>query len=937
MSTPTRLVITTLCIAVVSMLFIDFASAQSRGRIAGRVTDTTGESLIGVNVLVMETTQGTVTDAAGNYSIGNLLPGTYSVRFGYVGFREVIVTDVNVQSDRTAELDIRLEEAVVEGEEVVITASRPLVETGNTTSLVRLESQELLARPTSELSTVLTSLPSVNFENGQMTIRGGGLSQVAVLVDGARVRNPLDHSAFTRVNLGAIEELEVITGTFNAEYGEAQSGVVNVITKEGNDRYELYGDFRYRPPGVPHWGVSLYDRGTDLYWENANARHLEWWIEYPDMWVDPNGFRGTDPRSTWTAEQAYQNYLQMTEPLTDYTNTPSYHAEVGLGGPVPLINDLYFFGTFSRRQQAPIMGNAYRDRGYFHDGTLRLTYRVPGAGRLSFSGFRSQDEAGWGFWNDTWWAQNYGIDSRYAFYDWAGYPYSETNGLTLRYSHVIDNASMWEARISRVQALRRQVPFPDDPLGWDASDATRDFLRARDASGNQIPGGFSNRVGFNTTGYYMMFDGDNVEYNVDAFYSNQLNHYVHLKTGANFNYYILDHYNRSKFPDRVDQRTYRPYQGATYAQSRIEIGGMIMNAGLRFDFYNNNDTVYVDLFNPLGGETEATSTFWQISPRLGISHPIDAKTKLHFSYGHFFQRPSYGDYGEGNAFVSGSLTTYLIEGTQIPWVLGNRNLRPTKTISYEVGIERNFWEHFVVDLTGYYKDRRNTIRTITIDTPNGQYRTTGNGDYSDERGVEFSIRKVPSQTRWGSIWGYANYSTRLSIFGRSGAPTFLSPTEQRPSPSGDDLHFNNPIFKAGLYYQTPPGRGLRGSLLGDWSVSFDYRAIFPHDQLQGDYIVVDGAKAVRPVDQNLDLRARKEFALVRGASISPYIEVQNVLNQKWVNLGMMQAVSDDDRRRLVESGWSDVPTHDTNGRPILDLAKYRNLPRQVYLGFTFEF
>ena len=120
------------------------------------------------------------------------------------------------------------------------------------------------------------------------------------LIDGARAGNPLDHSSYTRVNLSAIEEVEVITGAFSAEYGEAMSGVINVIMKEGGESYEMYLDARYQPPGLRHWGTSFYDRSSPLYWENSNALHQEWWVENTDMWVDPNGTYGSDPASTWT-------------------------------------------------------------------------------------------------------------------------------------------------------------------------------------------------------------------------------------------------------------------------------------------------------------------------------------------------------------------------------------------------------------------------------------------------------------------------------------------------------------------------------------------------------------------------------------------------------------------------------------------------------------
>ena len=586
--------------------------AQTRGKIAGSVVDAdTGDPLPGVNVVIAGTTLGTVTDADGDYFIANLEPGTYDVRASFVGYSPVTVQGVEVGTDRTARVDFRLEEETVVGEEVVVVAERPLVERDNTTSVVRLESQEVTTRPTTELTDVLNTLPSINEEGGQMTVRGGTLDEVAFRVDGARARNPLNHDPYTRINLGAIEELEVITGSFNAEYGEAQSGVINVVTKEGKENYEFYIDGRYEPAGLNHWGTSLYDRSSDLFWENTHARHLEWWIEYPDMWVDPNGVRGSDPRSIWTPEEAYENYLETHQPLTDYTDIPTYQTEVGLGGPVPLIDDLYFFGTLKRRSEAPLLGNAYRDRGLFTDGTLKLTYRIGGGKKLMLSGFYGRKAAGWGFAGDDdysvggypFWAEAFGVDSRYAYYDLAGYPTSSTNGQTLQFSHVVNASTLWELKLVRVQALRELGTFPADSIGFSASDAARDQLRAVTPSGNPIPGGNANRIGYHTSGYLFRYDDDNTEWQLEGYLSSQLNKYLHLKTGVDFSYYQLDHFNQTKFPNpgATDDRLYDPYQGAVYGQGKLELGGLILNAGLGYKFMQQ-DAVEVklvvgDIFN----------------------------------------------------------------------------------------------------------------------------------------------------------------------------------------------------------------------------------------------------------------------------------------------------------------------------------------------------
>ena len=921
------------------------AQAQTRGKIAGTVTDAaTGATLPGVNVVVDGTSLGTATDASGDYFIANLPVGNYTLKATFIGFRDVTVTDVAVRAGGTTTINIAMQEVTLElGGEVVVSAERPLVERDNTTSSVRLEAQEMATRPTTEFTDVLTSLPGVDVVNGQVRVRGGTLDEVAFVVDGARARNPLNHNPYTRINLSSIQEVEVITGSFNAEYGEAQSGVVNVVTKEGGDKYEFYLDTRYEPPGKRHFGTAFYDRSSADYWENAHARHLEWWIENPDQWVDPNGIPGVDPRSVWTPEQAYQNYLATHRPLTDYTGTPTYQVELGAGGRVPFVKNLYAFGTLKNRSEAPVFGNAFRREGRFTDATFKLTYRLPRGMKATGSAFYGREETGWGFGGtDYFWALNYGTDGRYAYNDFEGYPYAQTNGQTLQFAHALNTSTLYEIKLARVQALRRVSPFPGDSLGFAASDATRDNLRAVDREGNPIPGGYANRVGFHTTGYFFRYDDDNTEYNAEAYVSSQLNKFWQVKAGLDASYYVLDHYNESKFPTRTDSRTYRPYQGAFYGQNKFEFGGLVVNAGLRFDFYNPNDTLYASLFDPFGSGSEKprTKLYAQLSPRLGVSHPIDANTVLHFSYGHFFQRPSFNDYGEGNDEVLGSLNTFIIQDTGQPWVLANRDLRPRKTIAYEVGIERNFWDFFVIDLTGYYKDIRNTIRTITIETPQGVYKTNGNGDYADVRGAELSLRKVPSDYAWGSVAGYFNTSLQQGIYGRSGAPVVITPGGVRYAPSGDFIDHRNPYLKAGLFYQTPPGKGLAGAVLGAWGLSVDHLAVLPNRELRGDFFLFDGKKYLRRADQTTDLRARKTFSAGvggRAVRLSPYLEVHNVFNNRWVFLGAFERASQADQRAFVESGFKTLPRVDAAGIPIADVAKYRNLPRQVLFGLTLDF
>ncbi len=928
--------------AFLAVLAVHAAWAGNTGKITGKVSDAkTHEPLIGVNIIITGTRQGATSDPRGEFFIANVPAGTYSLQMKQLGYKSVQMTNVLVRPDATTEVRMSMEETVVDiGQEIIVTAERPLVQKDNTATRVYVESEDIQTLPASNVTEVLNTLPSINNDNGVMSVRGGGLNEVSFLIDGARARNPNDQTPYTSINLSSIQQMEVITGSFSAEYGEARSGVFNIITKEGTPDLHVYFDGRYTPAGVKHWGPSLYDPTTPLYWENTHARHLQWWIDYPDQWVDPSGVYGNNPRCAWTPEQAYQNYLATHQPLTSYDKQPGYSGELSIGGPLPFAGNLTFFLSGKYRVEAPVMGNSYLDKGQFFDGTAKMSYQLDQNTKLILSAFLGTEKSSWGIGGgpDYFWATNYGIDSRYAYYDWAGYPTVRTNGQTLKATHLVDASTMYELKLSRVYARRSIEPFPNDPLGWEVTSWTTDMLRAG------VKGGNANRVGFNTTGYYYRYDDKNTDWTLTGYYSNQLNNNFQLKAGGEFTYYNLDHFNEAKFPNRLDSAVYNPYQGAAYVQTKLEFSGFIMNAGFRFDFYNANNTTYLDLFDPLNGPTRNTKLFTQFSPRLGISHPIDEYTVLHFSYGHFFERTPFFDYGEsGHDYdTRGSLTTYVIDGTTDPFVLGNRDVKPEKTIAFELGIERNFFEDFVVGATAFYKDIRNTLRFVTILGPTLRYATIGNGNYADVRGVELSLRKRVSTHPWGTTWGYANFTTQITISGASGDPVTITPEGSIPNSSaGDVLYHQDPRLKAGVYYETPRRWDFLWGVLEGLSVSVDYQAVFANDMKQDDYFFYGGNKYLRPPDQNTNLRVRKDLSLGGDRlTCGVYLEVHNLFNDRWLNLdrsGPFYKASVEDQQRFAESNLKALPSVDATGTPILELSMYRNLPRMLIFGVTMEF
>ncbi|RLD65476.1 MAG: hypothetical protein DRI84_06755, partial [Bacteroidetes bacterium] len=251
--------------------------AGSTGKISGVVIDgLLNESLVGVNVIIKELTgYGAATDIDGKFVILNVPPGTYTVKFSMIGYKSLEVSDVRVYIDRIIMVDAELEEEAFEGEVVLVVAKREAVEMDRTNTAAYVNSEEIAALPVTNLTEVIQLQSGVvKGADGALHIRGGRSREVAYMVDGIPVTNTFSQGGGSNVDVETdmVSELQVITGTFNAEYGSAQSGVINIVTKvptgakvDGNVEVRAGG---YYSPNSPEYigGVDKYDitNDTDL-------------------------------------------------------------------------------------------------------------------------------------------------------------------------------------------------------------------------------------------------------------------------------------------------------------------------------------------------------------------------------------------------------------------------------------------------------------------------------------------------------------------------------------------------------------------------------------------------------------------------------------------------------------------------------------------------
>jgi len=195
--------------------------AQS-GKISGKVVDgSTKEGLPFVNIILEGTSIGAASDIDGYFSIIGIGPGNYNVRASAIGYSSQTVTGVRVSIDLTTEVNFELFEASIElKQEVVVVATRPLITKDLTSSTAIVGADEISVLPVTEFQEVLQLQAGI--VNGN--VRGGRRGEVVYAIDGVPMTDVFDGSTVVDVSASSIQELQFISGAFNAEYGKALSG-----------------------------------------------------------------------------------------------------------------------------------------------------------------------------------------------------------------------------------------------------------------------------------------------------------------------------------------------------------------------------------------------------------------------------------------------------------------------------------------------------------------------------------------------------------------------------------------------------------------------------------------------------------------------------------------------------------------------------------------
>lgn len=710
---------------IICILYLLFGSgilyAGTTGKIVGKVVDKkTDTPLPLVNVFIVGENKGAATDVDGNFFILNINPGTYDIKVSMIGYRENIIKGVVVQTDLTTQLEIQLEEASIEIGEIVVTAKQKMINKDETSRTSIISSEVFSDLPVASFQDVVgLQAGFVVGADGSLHARGGRSGEVVYLIDGAPVRDPLDGGFNGQVDRYAIQELQVLTGGFNAEYGQALSGVVNIVTKEGGS--EIKGRVEFTSDQI---NKSSYHE------QNALAQ---------DQWgIDQNGNLlerlGTNNTLINDIPSAYKKQtLSGTPELWPDVNFLGQLSTV-LSGPVPFIRDLKFFVTGRMLNALDQMPWGYNKEREFN---LKLTYVLDDV-KLNLSSNRYYRN--YKPYVHSWKYRPEGYEDR-KDYNWRD---------NIRINHVLSDRSFYEASLSyNRQYFNRYTPGKFALFTDSGELLSSNYLRRNNSTPpfwTQADNGIYIKNYVNTL--MLKFD----------FNSQMGNHHL-FKTGVEIQQHYLD---RLRFEEpypggfhNYEKYKLKPIEYSIYIQDKIEFNSFIINAGIRYDFVDAKDTQWKSPREPGGyldennnwvasGEV-ATPPKKQLSPRLGISFPISDKTIFYSSYGHFFQIPNYVD-----MFTSR-------DPSQDQAIIGNPGILPQKTVAFEFGLKQMLTDDFSLDISAYFKDITNLVGSTYLTVFPFEYTIFDNSNYGGVQGFEITLSK-----RLSSYW-FANINYTYSV------------------------------------------------------------------------------------------------------------------------------------------------------------------------------
>jgi outer membrane receptor protein involved in Fe transport len=849
------------------LLCLTAGMAQNTGKIAGTVKDkANGEPLIGANVTVKGTTLGASTDIDGHFFILRVPPGAHDLVITSVGYQGITLKGVRVQVDLTAEVAIKLEQTSIEVEGVTITAEQKMVQKDITSTRRTVSQNTIRSTPgldaTTDIfklqgGTVLTAAPptlrladgtqlQVRDESLQdVHIRGGRGGEILYMVDGMPMTHPIyGGRSVMDLNLADVETVELLTGAFNAEYGQAQSGVVNIITRSGGEQF--HGGVEYKTDRAGLFGDSYFTDYTSLYLGGPEPLTQ---VLLPALGLDPG--------------RGLTFFLSAN---TTLTNTPNDNHRTR--GDLDLLA-----WTLTERQDNAINLNA------------KLNWDISGESKLALSYHGSRKQ-----WSSFDWLWNYSPDNT-ADYKRNNY------ALNASFNQVLSNATYFTLMAGYLDVVYK---------GSLRGHAPPDFWWT-DSTGRLIPL-YTSPTKDPSTGFYTESGVQSIwrdDHTRTFTFKGDLTSQVHpahmIKTGLEFSYNTISYIDiqdggtkLSKYGQGIDpvpppgpyplfgQNRWvfdvKPTIASAYIQDKFELEYLVLNAGARIDYFNLGKTVMESGWQSAWEAATGLPADWKqqifkVSPRFGISFPISENTVVFFSYGHFNQLPE---------------LQYYYRDPYSSTFTGNPGLDYEQTILYEFGFTHQLTDYWAFDIKSYGKDISKQIGTTRVygteGTPVDLYDNLG---YGRARGLEFEIVKNPSDF----IAGRATYTIQWANgYSSSAFDDYVRSTNNFPYPIRERALEWDTRHQVIVQASLAAGRRQYPNVFGfelpdDWNLTLLYRFSTGTPYTPGEATLnpVEQQKQENtvygPYTSAADLKFEKGFTLA-GIRLAFTVDVFNLFDQR---------------------------------------------------------
>ena len=891
---------------VLFIFVVSSAFAQSTGKIVGKVTDgETNDPLPGTNVILVDTHLGAATDIQGDFYIINVPPGTYNLEFRMMGYGPVRKEGIRVSVNRTVDIDVELNPTVIEGQVITVTVAKSIIKSDQTSSIRNISSDDIDALPVDNVNQIVQMQPGI--VGGHF--RGGRSNEVAYMIDGVMVtESQYREDQMVEVNPDAVEDIEVITGTFNAEYGNAMSGVVNIITKEGGNKIQGSGSV-----GLGNFLTSHKDKFVGVKDTEIGIQDYKLSFSGPVLKNKINFM--VDGRYFFNGGHLNGIHRFNVDDYSDFRSYPhQWHSEAnGDSSYVPL-ND---------REEFYLLG--------------KLTFKPFSSLKTSFIYTFNDKEY-----------QNYNHNYFYNPFG-VGSTNEKSQMASFHINHMLSNKAFYELKLSYIKYDRGQYLF-EDPLD---SRYVHDFYSWGSGQWFSTGGQEKNhnrhteetlRLKFDLTWqlnkHHNLKTGiDLAKIRMDHKFANIRNIYEGTDLEAKFaidpltNKRIYTYYEPEVRPDEAiytDMYVKEPIQFATYIQDKMEFESMVVNFGFRLDYFDPKTVYPTNWRNPANqdlfqdesrmSQYPDVESFYQISPRLGLSYKMGQSALLRFSYGHFLQIPPLNYYYLNHAFRVSELG-----------FLGNPLLKPQKTIQYEIGLWQQLTDEMDFEVAVFYRDIYDLLSSKMLYTYSQiRFGLYDNKDYANARGLELIYK-----FRLGNFYVNANYSLQYTR-GVADSPEFAfnragedrDPVNKLIPMEWDQRHTVNIL--AG--YNTP---GFGASLLCAYDSGMPY-SWQPITESPLALINLLPNNQYRPSKFNVDLQAYYKLFKIKNVEARLTMLGYNIfdqLNENWVNSTTGRAYTG-----IVRP--IDIQTYRSDFSEYIDILQNPAMfaePRSVRIGLEFKF